>query len=101
MRRDFDLERVSQCTILMYNSINMPIIRTTFLVWRQLMALIRKSISFTEQHDEWLKSQIESGRYANESEYIRDLIRRDQHERDVGGSGQTSSDGTNTGANNK
>ena len=39
---------------------------------------IRKTISFTKQHEEWLKSRIASGEYASESEYVRDLIRRDQ-----------------------
>ena len=42
------------------------------------MATIRKSITFTEQQDNWIKSQIESGDYTNDSEYIRDLIRKDQ-----------------------
>ena len=42
------------------------------------MATVRKSITFTEQQDAWIKSQIESGHYTNDSEYIRDLIRKDQ-----------------------
>jgi len=42
------------------------------------MAIVRKSISFTEQQDAWIKLQIESGHYTNDSEYIRDLIRKDQ-----------------------
>lgn len=41
---------------------------------------IRKTISFTEQHDEWIKSRIASGDYASDSEYVRDLIRKDQRE---------------------
>ena len=28
--------------------------------------------------DDWIKSQIDSGRYGNDSEYVRDLIRKDQ-----------------------
>ncbi|WP_229748218.1 type II toxin-antitoxin system ParD family antitoxin [Lacimicrobium alkaliphilum] len=32
----------------------------------------------TEQQDDWVKGQIESGHFGNDSEYIRDLIRRDQ-----------------------
>lgn len=44
----------------------------------QFMATIRKSITFTEQQDSWIKSQIENGDYTNDSEYIRDLIRKDQ-----------------------
>ena len=39
---------------------------------------VRKALSFTEQHDEWIKSRIASGDYASDSEYVRDLIRRDQ-----------------------
>ncbi len=44
------------------------------------MATIRKTISFTDQHDAWIKSRITSGDYASDSEYVRDLIRRDQQE---------------------
>ncbi len=44
------------------------------------MPTVRKTISFTDQHDTWIKSRIESGNYASDSEYIRDLIRKDQHE---------------------
>ncbi len=42
------------------------------------MATIRKSITFTEQQDLWIKQQIENGDYTNDSEYLRDLVRRDQ-----------------------
>jgi len=38
----------------------------------------RKTITLTEQQDDWIKAQVESGRFGNDSEYIRDLIRRDQ-----------------------
>ena len=41
---------------------------------------IRKTISFTEQHDDWMKSRIAGGSYASDSEYVRDLIRKDQQE---------------------
>ena len=44
------------------------------------MATIRKSITFTEQQDSWIKHQIEKGDYTNDSEYLRDLVRRDQSE---------------------
>ncbi len=43
---------------------------------------VRKSISFTEPHDKWLKSQVESGKYASDSEVIRDLIRQQQARED-------------------
>ena len=39
---------------------------------------VRKSISFTDAHDNWLKDQVASGQYASESEVIRDLIREKQ-----------------------
>ncbi|MFO7530736.1 MAG: type II toxin-antitoxin system ParD family antitoxin [Marinobacter sp.] len=42
------------------------------------MSMHRKTITLTEQQDEWVKGQIESGHFGNDSEYIRDLIRRDQ-----------------------
>lgn len=42
--------------------------------------MIRKSISFTEQHDEWIKAQLANGNYASESEVVRDLIREKQSE---------------------
>lgn len=44
------------------------------------MAIVRKSITFTEQQDFWIKRQIEKGDYTNDSEYLRDLVRRDQAE---------------------
>lgn len=44
------------------------------------MAVVRKSITFTEQQDFWIKRQIEKGDYTNDSEYLRDLVRRDQAE---------------------
>ncbi len=42
------------------------------------MATVRKTITVTDQQDAWIKSQIESGNYTNDSEIIRDLIRREQ-----------------------
>lgn len=38
----------------------------------------RKTITVTEQQDVWIKSQIDSGKYGNDSEYLRELIRLDQ-----------------------
>lgn len=43
------------------------------------MSMHRKTITLTEQQDGWVKDQIESGHFGNDSEYIRHLIRRDQH----------------------
>ena len=42
------------------------------------MGTTRKTITLTEQQDQWIKAQIASGEYTNDSEYIRDLVRRDQ-----------------------
>ena len=42
------------------------------------MGTTRKTITVTDQQDEWIKAQIEAGGFTNDSEYIRDLIRRDQ-----------------------
>ena len=42
------------------------------------MGTTRKTIIVTEQQDEWIKAQIDGGDFTNDSDYIRDLIRRDQ-----------------------
>jgi antitoxin ParD1/3/4 len=44
------------------------------------METIRKSITFTEQQDKWIKLRIKNGDFTNDSEYIRDLVRKDQSE---------------------
>lgn len=36
------------------------------------------NVSLPEPMKEWVQSQIDSGKYANASDYVRDLIRRDQ-----------------------
>ena len=42
------------------------------------MAMVKKSISVTDQQDSWIKAQIKTGRYGNESEVVRELIRERQ-----------------------
>ncbi len=42
------------------------------------MPMQRKTITVTEQQESWIKSQIDSGNYGNDSEYLRELIRLDQ-----------------------
>ncbi|MGY0407997.1 MAG: type II toxin-antitoxin system ParD family antitoxin [Polaribacter sp.] len=42
------------------------------------MSTIRKSITFTEQQDDWIKTRIKSGDFTNDSEYVRELVRKDQ-----------------------
>lgn len=44
------------------------------------MDTIRKTISFTEQQHSWIKLKIQAGEFTNDSEYIRDLVRKDQAE---------------------
>lgn len=42
------------------------------------MPMVKKSISVTDQQDNWIKAQIKSGHYGNESEVVRELIRERQ-----------------------
>ncbi len=42
------------------------------------MSTVRKTITLTDQQDNWIKAQILAGHYTNDSEYVRDLIRREQ-----------------------
>ena len=46
------------------------------------MGMVKKSISVTDQQANWLKAQIETGNYGNESEVFRDLL-RDRISRDA------------------
>jgi antitoxin ParD1/3/4 len=41
------------------------------------------NISMPSVMREWIDAQIKAGEYANASDYIRDLIRHDQRQRDV------------------
>lgn len=42
------------------------------------MTTVRKTITLTDQHEAWIRAQVAHGRYANDSECIRDLVRREQ-----------------------
>ena len=53
---------------------NLPIINKGGLA----LGTVRKTITLTDQQDNWVKSQINAGHYTNDSECIRDLIRREQ-----------------------
>lgn len=44
------------------------------------MGTTRKTITLTDKQDQWIKSRIAAGEYTNDSEYIRDLVRRDQEQ---------------------
>ena len=40
------------------------------------------NISLPDPMKDWIAAQIESGKYASSSDYVRDLIRRDQENRE-------------------
>jgi antitoxin ParD1/3/4 len=42
------------------------------------MAMVKKSITVTDQQAQWIQAQIATGNYASDSEVLRDLIRREQ-----------------------
>jgi antitoxin ParD1/3/4 len=42
------------------------------------MGTVRKTVTFTDQQDKWIKTQIASGEFTNDSEYLRSLVRHDQ-----------------------
>jgi len=42
------------------------------------MTTIRKSLTITKAQEQWIKLQIEKGGFANDSEYMRHLIRLDE-----------------------
>ncbi len=42
------------------------------------MSMIKKSISVTDQQNDWIKAQIKTGHFGNESEVVRELIRERQ-----------------------
>ncbi len=42
------------------------------------MATVRKTITVTDQQDSWISTKVQGGRFANDSELIRDLTRREQ-----------------------
>lgn len=42
------------------------------------MTTVRKTITVTDRQDAWITAQVQAGRFTNDSELIRDLIRREQ-----------------------
>lgn len=42
------------------------------------MAEVHKSITLTDQQDAWIAAQVDAGLYTDDSDAIRDLIRREQ-----------------------
>ncbi len=46
------------------------------------MATVRKTITLSGDQNDWIKAQIAGGGFTNDSEYIRDLVRRDRAQQD-------------------
>ena len=44
------------------------------------MGTVRKTVTLTDQQDRWIRVRTAAGDFASGSEYIRELIRRDQEE---------------------
>jgi len=44
------------------------------------MGTVRKTVVLTEEQERWIKDQVAAGEFATDSEYIRELVRRDQEE---------------------
>jgi antitoxin ParD1/3/4 len=44
------------------------------------MPMVKRTYSITQRLDEYVKARIAEGEYASDSEYVRELIRRDQDE---------------------
>ena len=47
------------------------------------MTMTRKTITIPNAMEDWVKAQVAAGRYASDSEYFRDLIRRDRERREA------------------
>ena len=41
------------------------------------------NVSLPDAMKEWVEAQVETGRYGNSSDYVRDLVRRDQERADA------------------
>ena len=60
------------------------------------------NISLPDQMKTWVEEQAQSGRYGNASDYVRDLIRRDQERRaDLQGLQAIIDEGMNSGISDK
>ncbi len=42
------------------------------------MSMVKKSITVTKKQNDWIKAQIATGHYGNDSEVVRELIRERQ-----------------------
>jgi antitoxin ParD1/3/4 len=67
-------------------------IGTRFSHWQRLsifaigqageFVMATMNVSLPDPLKDWVEDRVKSGRYANASDYVRDLIRRDQERRD-------------------
>ena len=57
--------------------------RTIIIYCEEKFVMSRLTISMPAQMNEWVEAQISTGRYGNVSEYLRDLVRRDQERREA------------------
>ena len=44
------------------------------------MGTVRKTVTLTDQQERWMRVRTAAGDFTSDSEYIRELIRRDQEE---------------------
>ena len=44
------------------------------------MGTVRKTVTLTDQQERWIKARTAAGGFTSDSEYIRELLRRDQEE---------------------
>ncbi len=66
------------------------------------MATVRKTITLSDSLDAWIKSRISRGLFTNDSEYIRDLVRRDQSQHDhIANLRQSIAEGLDSGVSDK
>lgn len=71
----------SHIIILQYSP-PMVVFNTILYSKVNVMGMVKKSITLTEQQNEWLQSQLSVGKYASDSELLRDLIRKEQARHD-------------------
>ena len=50
-------------------------------VWNRKTFMATMNISVPDPMKDWVQSQVDTGAYANTSDYVRDLIRQDQQQR--------------------
>ena len=41
------------------------------------------NVSLPDEMKDWVQAQVDTGRYGNSSDYVRDLVRRDQERQDA------------------